>query len=131
MKGILIVWFLGISVFVVGQNSETTFLDASQVMARLELNRLGPVLVMEATVQNLSEKIEAVDYMLETYKLGVSGDSYTTQKGKCKIVPLQCLLVSQSRVSAKAIVKLKIKIKILQENIIIAQDSVVFHGDIH
>jgi len=117
-------------VFGLGENSETTSSKISEVKAWLHLYRSGPVLVMEANVQNYTEKIKEVDYVLETYKLGVSGNSFTTQKGRCRLAPLKSRLVSQCRVSVQASVKLKVKIKVLQENIIIAQDSIVFHGDI-
>ncbi|RUT80032.1 hypothetical protein [Ancylomarina longa] len=111
--------------------SQTNLLDGKQIKAWIEMEGEVSNLTLTAKLQNLGSKLINLDYILKTEKNGRSGHSSTIQKGKVISEKLTILSLSESRVNLLRNDNLIVSLKVYHNNLLIAQDSVVLHGDNH
>jgi hypothetical protein len=82
-----------------------------------------------AKLQNNGDKSLSLSYILEVTKKSHSGSSNSLQKGTF-IAPVDKIIsLSESRMNLRKGDELIAKLLIYHQNMIVAQDSVVFHGD--
>ena len=101
----------------------------SAVKAWIEIEGEVQNISISAKLQNLSDQTIAVDYILKTKKEGRSGNSNMIQRGKCISQSQKTISLSESRMNLTRKDDLMISLMIYHNNKLIAQDSVVFHGD--
>lgn len=86
-------------------------------------------LYVRAKLQNNGDKSLSLNYVLEVTKKSHSGSSNSLQKGTF-IAPVDKIIsLSESRMNLRKGDELTAKLLIYHHNVIVAQDSVVFHGD--
>jgi len=110
---------------------QTSDIDSRPIKAWIEMEGEMSNLRLTAKLQNLGSKIINLDYILKTRKDGRSGHSSTVQKGKVICEKLSILSLSESRINLSPNNNLIVSLKVYHNNLLIAQDSVVLHGDNH
>ncbi|MBN2595281.1 MAG: hypothetical protein JXR82_00680 [Marinifilaceae bacterium] len=85
--------------------------------------------LLKANVKNIGSNALTLRYIFVVTKNGVAGTSKTTQKGTFTVLEKNISSLSESRINLRKGDKLMAKLLIYQDNMIVAQDSVVFHGD--
>lgn len=86
-------------------------------------------LFVKAKFQNNGDKSLSLRYILEVTKKGHSGSSNSLQRGAF-IAPVDKIIsLSEARMNLRKGDELIAKLLIYHQNMIVAQDSVVFHGD--
>lgn len=90
-----------------------------------EINNLS----VSAKFQNNSNTTIAVDYILKIDKQSRVGNSSTLQKGKCISKDGNTISLSNSRMNLSVKDNLYVSLSVYHNKRLIAQDSIVFHGD--
>ncbi|MUP38204.1 hypothetical protein [Labilibaculum euxinus] len=85
--------------------------------------------LLKANVQNVGHSPLTLRYIFEVTKKGHAGDTKTIQKGIFTILDKSISALSESRINLSKADKLIAKLSIYQDNLIVAQDSVVLQGD--
>ncbi|BAX78520.1 curli-like amyloid fiber formation chaperone CsgH [Labilibaculum antarcticum] len=86
-------------------------------------------LSVKAMFQNNGDNSLSLSYVLNVTKKSQSGSSNSLQKGAF-IAPLNKIIsLSESRMNLRKDDELIAKLLIYHDNLIVAKDSVVFHGD--
>ncbi|MGQ1909417.1 hypothetical protein ACT3CE_06475 [Marinifilum sp. RC60d5] len=84
---------------------------------------------ISAEFQNNSNNTMVVDYILKINKQSRVASSSTLQKGKCISKGGNTISFSESRMNLSAMDNLYVSLFVYHNKRLIAQDSVVFHGD--
>jgi len=102
-----------------------------KVPVRAWINIEGKVenLYVRAKFENNGDKFLSLGYVLEVTKKGYSGNSNSLQRGKFIAPVNKIITLSESRMNLRKGEELMAKLVIYHQDIIVAQDSVVFHGD--
>lgn len=111
--------FVGISI----QDSK------EKIKAWIEIKGEVANLSITANLLNTDEQISNVDYFLTTEKKGLSGRSSTSQSGRCISIKNKNITLSESRLNLSRNDVLTVRLKVYHNKMVVAQDSVVFHGD--
>jgi hypothetical protein len=111
--------FVGISI----QDSK------EKIKAWIEIKDEVANLSITANLLNTDEQISNVDYFLTTEKKGLSGSTSTSQSGKCISIKNKNITLSESRLNLSRNDVLTVRLKVYHNKMVVAQDSVVFHGD--
>ncbi|MDM8158242.1 hypothetical protein QUH73_00305 [Labilibaculum sp. K2S] len=85
--------------------------------------------LLKANVQNVGHNSLTLRYIFEVTKKERAGDTKTIQKGIFTVLDKSISSLSESRISLSKGDKLMAKLLIYQDNLIVAQDSVVLQGD--
>lgn len=89
-----------------------------------ELNALS----VKAKIENTSDFNVFLNYELETFSRSRIKKQKTLEKGKILALKRSVYALSESRLNVKKTEELCVKIKVLQDNKIVAIDSVIFQG---
>ncbi len=110
-----------------------TFQVANQLPVKASIEIEGEVqnLSVKANLHNYGNKAISLSYILEVKKKGRTGYSNTLQKGALVAVEKRITTLSESRMNLSKSDELMAKLLIYHDYKIVAQDSVVFHGDNH
>jgi hypothetical protein len=111
--------FVGISI----QDSK------EKIKAWIEIKDEVANLSITANLLNTDEQISNVDYFLTTEKKGLSGSTSTSQSGKCISIKNKNITLSKTRLNLSRNDVLTVRLKVYHNKMVVAQDSVVFHGD--
>ena len=101
----------------------------NNMKAWIELQGEISNLSISAKFENLGDKAVTVDYVLKTEKKGRSGNSTTSQKGKCIAQINKILSLSEARMNLGKKDNLIVSLAVYHNKQLVAQDSVVLHGD--
>lgn len=101
----------------------------SKMKAWIELEGEINNLSVSAKFKNLGDQTITIDYILDTKKVGRSGQSSTSQKGKCISQSNKVLSLSEARMNLSEKDNLFVKLYVYHNKQLVAQDSVVLHGD--
>ncbi|MCT4601295.1 MAG: hypothetical protein N4A59_00140 [Marinifilum sp.] len=101
----------------------------SKMKAWIELEGEISNLSVCAKFENLGEQTVTIDYLLKTEKKGRSGNSSTSQRGKCISQINKILSLSEARMSLSTKDNLLVRLYVYHNKQLVAQDSVVLHGD--
>ncbi|NOU60012.1 hypothetical protein [Marinifilum caeruleilacunae] len=82
-----------------------------------------------AKFTNYQDQTITIDYVLRTKKVGRSGDTSTSQKGKSIAPTNKILALSEARMNLSRKDNLFVKLFVYHNKKLVAQDSVVLHGD--
>jgi len=99
------------------------------VKAWIEIERKVQFLFVSAKLQNCSNKVLNLSYILETKKKGGGNNSQTIQKGKCVSPNLKIMSLSESGMNLKPKENLTVSLLVFHDDRVIARDCVVFQGD--
>ncbi|PXX98863.1 hypothetical protein DF185_15930 [Marinifilum breve] len=114
------------------------FLIISTSAAQPEKNKMKAWIEIEGEIKNLTlsakfknedGKTIAINYVLKTKKEGRSGNSTSTQKGKCISSKNKQLTLSKVRLNLSKKDNLFVSLIVYHNKQLVAQDSVVLHGD--
>lgn len=101
----------------------------NDMKAWIELQGEISNLSISAKFENSSDKAITVDYVLKTEKKGRTGNSTTSQKGKCIAQINKILSLSEARMNLGKKDNLIVSLSVYHNKQLVAQDSVVLHGD--
>lgn len=122
-------FMFGILLFLIVNVSATQSVQ-NEMKAWIEIEGEIKNLTVYAKFKNEGSKTIAINYVLKTTKKGRSGNSTSTQKGKC-ISPInKQLTLSEVRMNLSPKDNLFVSLFVYHNKRLIAQDSVVLHGDI-
>jgi len=103
--------------------------EKDKMKAWIEIEDEIKNLTVSAKFQNEGIKAIAINYVLKTKKEGRSGSSISTQQGKF-ISPInKQYRLSEVRVNLSKKDDLSVKLFVYHNKQLVAQDSVVLHGD--
>lgn len=114
------------------------FLINSTSAAQPEKNKMKAWIEIEGEINNLTlsakfknegGKTIAINYVLKTKKEGRSGNSTSAQKGKCISSKNKQLTLSKVRLNLSEKDNLFVSLIVYHNKQLVAQDSVVLHGD--
>ncbi|MBL4559986.1 MAG: hypothetical protein COC06_02145 [Bacteroidales bacterium] len=88
-----------------------------------------PNLSLKAMLLNNGDKDLSLSYVLKITKKGRLGESNSLQKGAFIAAQNKITSLSESRMNLRKGDKLIARLLVYHDKIIVAQDSVVFHGD--
>jgi len=117
------------SLFFCLDSNQINIQNSSIVKAWIEIE--GEIQNLSVNAKLQSSKVQAMtfSYVLKTNKKGRSGSSNTIQKGKCIAQNNKIISLSESRMNLTKKDNLVVRLLVYHDNKIVAQDSVVFHGD--
>ncbi|WP_421919846.1 hypothetical protein [Marinifilum sp.] len=101
----------------------------NKMIGWIEMEGKANNLWVSAKFENLDNQTITVDYLLSTKKIGPSGNSSTSQKGKCISKPNKVISLSEARMNLNKKDHLVIKLIVYHNKKLVAQDSVVLHGE--
>ncbi len=103
--------------------------DKFLVRAWIDIEGEAQNMLVKANVQNYGNKALSLSYILKVTKKGRAGCSNTMQKGAFIATEMSITSLSESSMNLSKSDELMAKLLIYHDNMIVAQDSVVFHGD--
>ncbi|PKQ64310.1 hypothetical protein BZG02_05700 [Labilibaculum filiforme] len=84
---------------------------------------------LKANIENQGEETFSLRYVFELSKKGASGNSNSIQKGSFILLGGTITTLSESGMNLMKSDRLTAKLFIYHDKVIVAQDSVVLHGD--
>jgi hypothetical protein len=121
--------FALISLLLLIVNVYGTSIIQNKMKAWIELEGEINNLSVSAKFKNTGDQTITIDYVLSTQKVGRSGKSSTSQKGKCISQSNKILSLSEARMNLSEKDNLFVKLFVYHNKKLVAQDSVVLHGD--
>jgi hypothetical protein len=103
--------------------------EKEKIKAWIEIKGEVENLSISANLLNNDDQISTIDYLLTTEKKGLSGCSSTSQRGKCIARKNKSISLSETRMNLSRKDWLTVRLKVYHNKMVVAQDSVVFHGD--
>lgn len=103
--------------------------EKDKMKAWIEIEGEIKNLTLSAKFKNESSNTIAINYVLKTKKEGRSGNSTSTQKGKCISSKNKQLTLSEVRLNLSKKDNLFVSLFVYHNKQLVAQDSVVLHGD--
>ncbi|RXQ88477.1 hypothetical protein EO244_15205 [Ancylomarina salipaludis] len=99
-----------------------------QIKAWIEIEGELNALSVKAKIENTGNENVFLNYELEIFSRSRIKKQKTLEKGKFLALKQSVFALSESRMNVKITEELCVQIKVLQDNQIVALDSVVFHG---
>lgn len=123
--------FQKIIILIIMCSCSNTFKLKQELPVRAWIDIEGEIqnLCVTAKLQNIGDTSLSLRYVLEVAKKGHSGSSNSKQKGAFIATVNKTISLSESRMNLRKNDELVAKLLIYHDNVIVAQDSVVFHGD--
>ncbi len=103
--------------------------EQDEMKAWIEIEGEIKNLTLSAKFKNEGSKTIAINYVLKTKKEGRSGNSTSIQKGKCVSPINKQLTLSEVRMNLSQKDNLFVSLFVYHNKQLVAQDSVVLHGD--
>lgn len=86
-------------------------------------------LSLKANLMNNGNQVLSLNYVLNVTKKGRSGETNSLQKGAFVVANNKIIFLSEARMHLRKGDELIAKLLIYHDEVIVAQDSVVYHGD--
>ncbi|MRT92840.1 hypothetical protein [Ancylomarina sp. 16SWW S1-10-2] len=102
--------------------------EEAKVKAWIEIEGELDTMSIRALIENDSDQNMFLSYELETYNYSRIKDKKTLQKGKFRSLKESITDLKESRLNLRSTQKLCVRIRVLNDNKIVASDSVVFQG---